>query len=58
MTGWGIRLGLHLVRLHDPARGGVTAIVDVGLHPPRALVPVPGGLWVIGGDGTAVLIDT
>ena len=27
------------------------------LHPPRALVPVRGGLWVICGDGTAVLID-
>ena len=29
-----------------------------GTHRPRALVPVPGGLWVVAGDGTAVLIDT
>jgi hypothetical protein len=42
----------------DPVRGGVTAVVDVGRHPPQALVPAPGGLWVVGGDGTAVLIDT
>jgi hypothetical protein len=42
----------------DPDRGGVTAVVDVGRHPPQALVPAPGGLWVVGGDGTAVLIDT
>jgi hypothetical protein len=36
----------------------VTAVVDVGRHRPQALVPVAGGLWVLGGDGTAVLIDT
>jgi hypothetical protein len=42
----------------DPDRGGVTAVVDIGRHPPQALVPVRGGLWVVAGDGTAVLIDT
>jgi DNA-binding beta-propeller fold protein YncE len=47
----------HLSRI-DPDRGDVTAVVDVGRHRPQALVPVAGGLWVVGGDGTAVLIDT
>ena len=36
----------------------MTAVVDVGRHPPQALVPVRGGLWVVAGDGTAVLIET
>jgi hypothetical protein len=47
----------HLSRI-DPDRGDVTAVVEVGRHRPQALVPVAGGLWVVGGDGTAVLIDT
>ena len=42
----------------DPRTGRVTATVELGTHYPRALVPVRGGLWVIAGDGTAVLIDT
>ena len=42
----------------DPRTGKVTATVQLGTHYPRALVPVRGGLWVIAGDGTAVLIDT
>jgi DNA-binding beta-propeller fold protein YncE len=42
----------------DPRNGKVTATVSLGKHYPRALVPVPGGLWVIAGDGTALLIDT
>jgi YVTN family beta-propeller protein len=42
----------------DALTGELTATVDVGLHRPRTLVPVRGGLWVVGGDGTAVLIDT
>ena len=36
----------------------MTATVELGAHYPRALVPAPGELWVISGDGTAVLIDT
>ena len=42
----------------DPRTGKVTATVQLGTHYPRALVTVRGGLWVIAGDGTAVLIDT
>ena len=42
----------------DARTGKVTATVQLGTHYPRALVPVRGGLWVIAGDGTAVLIDT
>jgi DNA-binding beta-propeller fold protein YncE len=38
--------------------GNVTATVELGTRRPRALVPVAGGMWVVGGDGTAVLIDT
>ena len=41
----------------DPRNGKVTATIGLGTHYPRALVPVRGGLWVIAGDGTAVLID-
>ena len=32
--------------------------MDLGEHRPQALVPVAGGLWVVCGDGTAVLIET
>ena len=42
----------------DPVSGKETASVDLGEHRPQALVPVPGGLWAVCGDGTAVLIDT
>lgn len=42
----------------DPRTGAVTATVELGKHYPRALVPARGGLWVIAGDGTAVLVDT
>jgi DNA-binding beta-propeller fold protein YncE len=42
----------------DPRTGKVTARVGLGNHYPRALVPSPEGLWVIAGDGTALLIDT
>ena len=42
----------------DPRSGKVTANVPLGTHYPRALVPVRGGLWVISGDGTVVLVDT
>jgi hypothetical protein len=42
----------------DARSGRVTATVQLGTHYPRALVPVRGGLWVIAGDGTVVLVDT
>jgi streptogramin lyase len=40
----------------DPRSGKVTATVQLGSHYPRALVPAPGGLWVVAGDGTVVLV--
>jgi streptogramin lyase len=40
----------------DPRSGRVTATVELGKHYPRALVPAPGGLWVVAGDGTVVLV--
>ena len=42
----------------DPRTGKVTATIGLGSHYPRALVPSREGLWVIAGDGTALLIDT
>jgi hypothetical protein len=42
----------------DPRTGLVTATVELGKHYPRALVPVRGGLWVVAGDGTVVLVAT
>ena len=50
--------GRHRVVRIDPDSGKATATVDLGPHRPQALVPVAGGLWVVGGDGTAVLIKT
>jgi hypothetical protein len=49
--------GYRVMRI-SPRSGEVTASVEVGFHRPRAIVPVRGGLWVVGGDGTAVLVDT
>lgn len=40
----------------DPRTGKVTATVNLGAHYPRALVPAPGGLWVVAGDGTVLLV--
>jgi hypothetical protein len=40
----------------DPRTGRVTGTVVLGAHYPRALVPAPGGLWVVAGDGTVVLV--
>jgi hypothetical protein len=40
----------------DPRTGHVTATVELGAHYPRALVPARGGLWVVAGDGTVVLV--
>ena len=42
----------------DPRSGEVTASVDLGAHRPRAIVPVAGGLCVVGGDGTAVFVGS
>ena len=42
----------------DPDRGGVTASSTSACTPRRHSCPVRGGLWVVAGDGTAVLIDT
>jgi hypothetical protein len=50
--------GFYTLSRIDPRRGGVTAVVNLGSHRPQALVPTAGGLWVVGGDGTAVLIHT
>ena len=50
--------GRHRVERIDPVSGKETASVDLGAHRPRALVPVAGGLWVIAGDGTALVIKT
>jgi len=47
--------GSHIAR-YDPRTGERTATVELGTHYPRALVPGPGGLWVIAGDGTVVLV--
>jgi YVTN family beta-propeller protein len=49
--------GYRVTRI-SPRSGTVTASVGVGFHRPRAIVPVRGGLWVVGGDGTAVLVET
>jgi hypothetical protein len=46
-----------LTRL-DPRSGEQTATVDLGTHYARALVPTPGGLWAVAGDGTVVLVDS
>jgi hypothetical protein len=39
-----------------PDTGATTRTVDLGSHEPRALVPAGGGLWVVGADGTALLV--
>jgi streptogramin lyase len=51
------RRGYRVARIG--VRTGITnATVELGARRPRALVPVKRGLWVISGDGTAVLIKT
>jgi len=42
----------------DPETGKATATVDLGRHRPKALVASPKGLWVIAGDGAALLVRT
>jgi hypothetical protein len=49
------RYGLSRI---DPDTGKTTATLDLGGHQPEALVPSPQGLWVITGDGTALLVRT
>jgi hypothetical protein len=51
------RDGYRLARV-DAASGAVTATADLGVHRPTALVPTRGGLWVVAGDGNALLIQT
>ena len=41
----------------DPDRGNITGTVELGSHPPKALLPAGPGLWVIATDGTALLIQ-
>ena len=41
---------------YDQRTGKLTATVELGTSSPRALVPAPGGLWVVAGDGTVVLV--
>jgi hypothetical protein len=40
----------------DASSGRVTGSVGVGFHVPKALVPSSHGLWVVGSDGTALLV--
>jgi DNA-binding beta-propeller fold protein YncE len=42
----------------DPDTGKTTATLDLGHHQPKALVPSAQGLWIIAGDGTALLVRT
>jgi outer membrane protein assembly factor BamB len=56
-TGDTARLRYSLARI-DPDTGKTTATLDLGRHQAKALVPSPQGLWVIAGDGTALLIRT
>jgi hypothetical protein len=39
----------------DRSTGKPTGTLDLGSHQPKVLVPSPRGIWVIGGDGTALL---
>jgi hypothetical protein len=56
---YGDRLALHgnyrLARI-DPETGTVAATVDLGHHPPTALLVAGDDVWVIAGDGTALLV--
>ena len=47
------RYGLSRI---DPDTGKTTATLDLGPRQPEALVPSPDGLWVITGDGSALLV--
>ena len=58
---YGSRVALHgnyrLARI-DPETGTVAASVDLGRHPPKAILPVGDDVWVIAGDGTALLVTS
>ena len=49
------RQGYRLARI-DTDTGRTTATVALGPHRPQALVRSPGGLWVVAGDGNALLV--
>ena len=42
----------------DPETDTVAATVDLGRHQPKAILPVGDDVWVIAGDGTALLVTT
>jgi streptogramin lyase len=41
---------------YDRGTGKLTGSLDLGSHQPQALVPSPRGLWVVCGDGIALLV--
>ncbi len=52
------RLGHYGLERIDADTGTRTQTVDLGLHRPTALLAAPAGLWVVAGDGAAVLVGT
>lgn len=42
----------------DPATGKILATVSLGTRDPKALVPDGSNVWVIAGDGTALLVSS
>lgn len=52
-----LRGNYRLARI-DPETGTVAATVDLGRHPPTALLVAGDDVWVIAGDGTALLITS
>jgi hypothetical protein len=52
-----LRSNYRLARI-DPETGTVAATVDLGRHPPTALLVAGDDVWVIAGDGTAQLVTT
>jgi hypothetical protein len=54
-AGGGFPPHYRLLRLAGDA-GAVTGSVDLTYHQPQALVPSAQGLWMVGADGTALLV--
>lgn len=52
-----LRGSYRLARI-DPETDTVTATVDLGRHPPTALLVTGDDVWVIAADGTALLVQT
>ena len=52
-----LRGNYRLARI-DPETDTVAATVDLGRHPPTALLLAGDDVWVIAGDGTAQLVTT